>query len=93
MNKSIEMKIRVWPIVALGPTSVLNSRWSFSVIVLNKIFSRLDRIQKSGGIKVRAVNTANQLSGRNKAQEGSKIENKLVIIVILGKQGKMMYLF
>lgn len=75
-----EIKIVELPLKASGPRRVLNSMWSFIVNILSIKFILFGTTQKIGVSATNKINALIQLIENEKAAEGSKTENKLVII-------------
>lgn len=82
INKNKLIKIKVCPWEAVGPTNILNSLWSWFIINVENTAKRLGWIQNTQGSTNKPKNIANQLRGRLNDATGSKIENKLVVIII-----------
>ena len=81
INKNKLIKIKVWPWEAVGPTNTLNSLWSWSINNVEDDVKRLGWTQNTQGSINKPKNIASQLRGRLNDATGSKIENKLVIII------------
>lgn len=81
INENIEIKIKVDPFEFIFPNNILNSLWSFNKIKFHIIKWRLGINQNENGININPKKVLIQLIGMfNKLVDGSKIENKLVII-------------
>lgn len=79
VNKAIN--IIVEPEKEDGPKSILNSLWSFFLIVLNKIEIFVWEIQKLGVINSKIKVALSQFNEK-KLDDGSKAEKRLVIMFI-----------
>lgn len=80
-NEKIEIKINVDPFNLFGPNKFLNSIWSLEIIKFHKIKCRFGINQKENGKNNNPNIVLIQFNGiLNKLVEGSKIENKLLII-------------
>lgn len=71
----------MWPNLAVGPTRVLNSLWTCWETKLYLSKNRFLVDQNRRGTNKILKRAAIQLRGRLREEDGSKIENKLVIIV------------
>jgi len=81
MVKKIEIGIRVILLIFVGPSRVLNSLWRVRIIFWKIIEIRVGISQYNVGNNRIDENSEIQLSWIGKDLEGSKIENKLVIII------------
>jgi hypothetical protein len=79
VNRVINMIVR--PLILVPPKSSLNSLWSVDVRLTINIFFLFGTNQKMGV----AINRRNvaliQFSGREINEDGSKLENRFVIII------------
>jgi len=81
INKNKEIKIKDLPIFPEGDNNVLNSLCKVKKIKFQKIEIREGKIQNNRGINSSPIDDLIQLIERLKIEvEGSKTENKLVII-------------
>lgn len=79
LNK--EIKINELPLWPVGPKRVLNSLWRVSIILFQIMWYREGINQKEHGINNKPKNVLSQFNDNLKiVVEGSKTENKLVII-------------
>lgn len=78
INKAINMKEEPWR--EEGPKSVLNSEWSLFKMEERRAENFLGANQKEGIINIRNKTDLNQFKEILKFAEGSKTENKFVII-------------
>jgi len=76
----IEININVLPFIAFKPSNNLNSLCKIFIKLLNNIKNILGIIQNVTGIIKIKINELNQLLNIGKDEEGSKIENKFLII-------------
>lgn len=77
-----EIKIIVYPVIFGVPISNLISWWRVLSILEIKIFFKVGVTQNDEGIIIKNVATLSQLLKIGSDEDGSKIENKLVIIFI-----------
>lgn len=84
INENNEIKINEHPFNLLVPKRVLNSLNKVKIILFHKKLIREGRNQKEMGIIIKPINVLNQFKEKLKIEaEGSKTENKLVIIFSL----------
>jgi len=90
-----EINIKELPLKDSGPISTLNSLCSFIKILLIKISLLFGVNQNIGVIMIINIIALPQFKGRLKIEEGSKTENKLVIIIFKLSWGRRdsFYLF
>jgi hypothetical protein len=81
ININKEINIKELPLNDSGPISTLNSLCSFIKILLIKINLLLGVSQNIGVIIIINIIALPQFKGRLKIEEGSKTENRLVIII------------
>lgn len=74
------MKIRVLPWDLLFLIKILNSLCNVIIIEVHKIWSREGINQNIGGIIIIPINVLSQFNDKLKFVEGSKVENKFIII-------------
>ena len=80
------MNRREDPLNEVGPRRVLNSEWSLLIILFTRIDDLLLTTQNEGIIITSIIIALNQLSGNPRVEdEGSKTENRFVIIIFILK--------
>lgn len=82
-NQKVEIIINVMPWVKVQFNKFLNSLFRVSIKILIILELRFFFTQKVFGIRTRGISKLTQLSAQNEEVEGSKVENRLVIIIIL----------